>query len=183
MKCTDYYNIRKEFKDGDMVLYRGSGLMSKSIQFFDKAYYNHISIVKCVGERLFTVEMWSHGIQFIPLSRRIDSYDEFCIVRIKNKSQEQFLSAIDGLLEKIERDEKYDYELLLRIAFYKKTGIDLVNLHKNNTFICSELAQLFTDDLGAECYKEVELITPQDFLRKKDDNEIEVLYDFSPQNI
>ncbi len=181
MNCSEYYNVRSQFKDGDIVLYRGNGFMSKSIQYFDSAYYNHIGVVKWINSRLFTVEMWTHGIQFIPLSRRIKSYQQFCIARVKDKPNELFLSAIDSLLEKIERDVKYDYALLPRIAFYKKTGIDLVRLKEKNTFICSQLAQSFTNSLGVECYKGIELITPQDFLRNKNDNEIEVIFDYSPK--
>lgn len=181
MKCSEYYNIRKELRDGDMPIYRGNGFMSKSIHYFDDAYYNHIGIVKKIGDRLFTVEMWTKGIIFIPLSRRMASYSDFCIARIKDKSQEDFSSAIDLLIEKIERDVKYDYFLLPRIAFYKKTGIDLVGMGSRERNICSELAQTFTNSLKIRCYEDVNLITPQDFLRKKDDNEIEILYDLSPK--
>jgi len=181
MKCSEYYNVRGEFKDGDMAIFRGHSLLAKSIIYFDSAYYNHVGMLKWINSRLFIVEMWSEGIQFIPLSRRMKGYDNFCVARVKDKTQEEFLSAIDCLLEKIERDMKYDYLLLPRIAFYKKTGIDLVGLGKRNRFICSELAQSFTNSLGVDCYKDVSLITPQDFLRKKDDNEVEILYDFSPK--
>ena len=181
MKCKEYYNVRSEFKDGDMPLYRGSGFLAKSIQYFDKAYYNHIGVIKWINGRLFTVEMWTEGIIFIPLSRRMKTYDDFCIARVKNKSQEEFLKAIDGLLEQVERDTNYDYFLLPRIAFYKKTNIDLVGMGKRNRFICSELAQSFTDSLNVKCYENVDLITPQDFLRYKDDNEVEILYDLSPK--
>lgn len=181
MKCSEYYNVRKELKDGDMPIYRGNGVMSKLIQTFDNSYYNHIGVVKKVGDRLFTVEMWNKGIHFIPLSRRMDSYEHFCIARVKNKTQEEFSSALDTLIEKIERDVQYDYFLLPRVAFYKKTGIDLVGLGSRTRNICSELAQTFTNSLKVRCYEDTNLITPQDFLRKKDDDEIEILYDLSPK--
>lgn len=181
MRCKDYYNIRKDLQDGDMILYRGSGLLAKSIQYFDSAFYNHIGVVKKIGSRLFTVDMWTHGIEFIPLSRRMDGYKDFCVARIKGKSSSDFSLAIDILIEKIERDTNYDYFLLPRIALYKKTGIDLVGMGKRNRFICSELAQSFTNSLSVKCYGDIELITPQDFLRKHDENEIEIMYDSSPK--
>jgi len=181
MKCSEYYNIRREFQDGDMVLYRGDGIMSKLIQSFDNAYYNHVGMVKKVGDRLFTVEMWTKGIHFIPLSRRMDSYNDFCVVRVKNKSHDEFSSAIDLLIQQIERDVQYDYFLLPRVAFYKKTGIDLVKLGSRNRNICSELAQTFTNSLKVRCYEDINLITPQDFLRKKDDDEVDILFDLSPK--
>lgn len=182
MNCKDYYNIRSEFMDGDMVLFRGNGFMSKSIRYFDDAYYSNICVVKWVGQRIFIVEMFREGIRFIPLSRRMKFYDNFCIVRImKVIGHEKMLLAIDSILEKIERDTKYDYFPLLRIAIYKKTGIDLVGMGKRGRLICSELAQSFTNSLRVRCYKGVELITPQDFIRKSDPNEVEILYDSSPK--
>jgi len=181
MNCNEYYNVRSEFKDGDIVLYRGNGFMSKSIQYFDDAFYNHIGIVKWIGNRLFTIDMWTQGIEIVPLSRRIKTYNYFCIIRFKDKSVDFIDKAIDSVFEKVERDTKYDYFLLPRVAFLKKTGIDLVGMGKKNRFICSELCQYFSDNLEIDCYKNINLITPQDFIRKKDDKEVEVLFDLSPQ--
>lgn len=181
MKTSEYYNVRKDFQEGDLVFYRGHGIMSKLISYFDSAFYIHVGVVKKIGERLFTVEMWTHGIQIVPLSRRMDSYDEFCVIRVKNKTVEQLSSAVDLLIEKIERDVKYDYGLLPRVAFYKKTGIDLVGMGSRDRNICSELAQTHTNKLSVRCYEDVSLITPQDFLRYKDDSEVEVHYDLSPK--
>ena len=181
MDCKEYYNIRNQLKDGDMVLYRGHGFMSKSINYFDNSFYNHIGIVKWIGNRLFTIDMWTHGIEIVPLSRRMKGYDKFCIARIKDKSVDFIDKALDSVFEKIERDTKYDYFLLPRIAFYKKTGIDLVGLGKIDRDICSELCRYFSNNLEVDCYKNVNLITPQDFIRKKDDKEVEILFDLSPQ--
>jgi hypothetical protein len=181
MKCKEYYNIRSEIKDGDLVLYRGSRLLAKSIQYFDDAYYNHIGIVKWIGNRLFTIDMWYEGIEILPLSRRIKGYKDFCVVRPKDKSPQLIDVSIDSVFEKVERDTQYDYFLLPRIAFYKKTGIDLVGMGKKSRFTCSELAQYFTNNLEINCYKSINLITPQDFIRHKDDNEVEILFDLSPK--
>ena len=181
MYCKEYYNVRSEFKDGDIVLYRGSGFMSNSINYFDNSYYNHIGIAKWIGNRLFTIDMWTQGIEIVPLSRRIKTYNEFCIIRVKDKSIDFIDKSIDSIFEKVERDTKYDYFLLPRIAFYKKTGIDLVGMGKRNRFICSELCQYFTNNLEIDCYKNVNLITPQDFIRKADKNQVEILFDMSPK--
>lgn len=180
MKCHEYYNIRNEIQDGDVILYRGNSLLSKMIQYFDDAYYNHSGIVKKIGNRLFTIDMWDFGIEFVPLSRRMKKYDEFCIVRSKETFSET-TNAINFLFEKIERDTKYDYLLLLRIAIYKKTGIDLVNFGKKSRFICSELCQYFFDKLKIDVYKNINLITPQDFIKYKNISKIDILFDYSPK--
>lgn len=181
MKCKEYYNIRSEIKDGDIILYRGNSILAKSIQYFDKAYYNHAGVVKRIGDRLFTIDMWHFGIEFIPLSRRINDYEYFCVVRPKEKDDELIKKSVDSLFEKVERDTQYDYFLLPRIALLKKTGIDLVGMGKRNRFICSELCQYFTNNLEIDCYKNVNLITPQDFIRNADENQVEILFDTSPK--
>ena len=35
-----YSTHRNEFKNGDIVLYRGTSMMAKAIQYFDNAYFN-----------------------------------------------------------------------------------------------------------------------------------------------
>lgn len=181
MNCKDYYNIRKDIKDGDIIAYRGNGFLAKTIQFFDNAYYNHVGIAKWIGNRLFTIDMWYQGIEIVPLSRRMKYYDKFCIIRPLNKSSQLVDVVIDSVIEKIERDAKYDYFLLPRIAFLKKTGIDLVRLGKNNRYVCSELCQYFFNNLEIDCYKNINLITPQDFIRKANEDEVELLFDLSPK--
>lgn len=181
MRCKEYYNIRHLVNDGDIIAYRGNGVLSKSIQYFDKAYYNHVGVVKKVGKRLFTIDMWYQGIEIVPLSRRINNYQHFCIIRPKNKTKEEIDLALEGVTDLIERDSKYDYFLLPRIAFYKKTGIDLVNVGKRERFVCSELMQIYSEKININCYKDIDLITPQDFIRHANEEEIEIFYDYSPK--
>lgn len=175
-----YVENRNIFKTGDLVLYRGSSFLAKNIQYFDNAYYNHIGIVVKVDEwdRVLTLDMWSQGIVLVPLSRRMAGYKDFCILRpyAKNGKIEESIKTIlqswDG------REIKYDNLLLLRVALIKKTGIDLTGLGEKSKFICSELAQYYTHLLGLDVYDDINLITPQDFLRYKDTN-FDVLLDDS----
>lgn len=177
MLCKDYLEIRNDIKDGDIILWKGTGILARSIQYFDNAKYNHISVVKWVGKRLLNVDMWYQGIEINPLSRRmIYDYKEFCIIRPKGNSAEEINIAIENILQKLEALRKYDYFLLPRIAFYKKTGINLIKLGRNDRYICSELIQTYTNDLRKTNYKDIELITPQDFLRYLDENNLELLY-------
>ena len=175
MDCNQYINIREEIKDGDILLYRGNGLMSKLIRYFDdNASWSHIGIAKWVGKRLFTIEMWDYGIEFIPLSRRIDSYTDFSIIRPVNINPQIIDAGLDATLGLVEKDEQYDYLMLLRIAILKKTGINLVKLKEKHTFICSELAQYFCNQIGVTCYENLSPITPQDFIRHLDKKQITI---------
>ncbi len=176
MKCSEYYNARKHFKDGDLTLCNGGSLSDKCVRYLDSSYYSHIGVAKWIKDRLFTIEVWNNGIQIIPLSRRMKSYNNFCIARIKDKTHEEFLEQIYSLIDKMERDNKRNYFLLPRVALLKRTNIDLIGAR--NKITCSELAKSFTDSLNIKCYKELELITPQDFIKSKDDNEVEIFYDY-----
>jgi hypothetical protein len=165
MDCRNYINIRDQIKDGDMLLYHGKSLLAKSIQYFDDAHFNHIGIAKWVGKRLFTIEMWNKGIDFIPLSRRMNTYIDFSVIRPNDVNPKLIQDGLDATLGLFESDEQYDYLMLLRIAILKKTGVNLVNLKEKNTFICSELAQYFCNQIGVTCYEKISPITPQDFIR------------------
>ena len=166
-----YAELRNEIKNGDLILYHGSSFLSKSIQYFDKAYYNHIGVVWKLddADRLLTLDMWSEGLTCLPLSRRMQGYKDFCILRPKC-SEEKINAAINILLKDWDgRDISYDNLLLLRIAIIKKTGIDITGLSKDNKYICSEFGRLYTSYLF-DTYKNIDIITPQDFIRFIDEN-------------
>lgn len=176
-----YDKVRSEIKNGDIILYRGTSTLAKLIQYFDKAYYNHVGVVWKLGDcdRLLTLDMWSEGLDLIPLSRRMDGYKDFCIIR-PNVSEKKIQSTINELLQNWDgREIKYDYLLLFRIALIKKTGIDITGLSKSKKFICSEFIQQYTNTLGLENYKDIKLITPQDFKRNIDSKKLDILYDES----
>ena len=181
-----YTEIRDQIKNGDIVLYRGTGFLAKSIQYFDKAYYNHAGVVwRPEGEgidKILTFDMWTDGLDCIPLSRRMEDYADFCIIR-PNVSQSTINSALAHVLENWEgRDINYNYMLLLRIAMIKKTGIDMTGLGNKNKFICSQFAQFYTDLLGESTYSNINLITPEDFRRYMDGN-FTKLFDNAPTPI
>lgn len=175
-----YKLLRNEIKNGDLILYRGSSILAKGIQYFDKAYYNHIGVVWKPEEcsRLLTLDMWQEGLTCIPLSRRMDGYKDFCILRPK-VSSEIIKSSLDSSLSEWDGSEiKYDSQLILRVAVIKKLRLDLTGLGKKEKFICSEYIQHYCNLLGLETYSNINLITPEDFRRFIDDN-FELLYDDS----
>jgi hypothetical protein len=173
-----YTKLRNEIQNGDLLLYKGTSFLAKGIQYFDKAYYNHIGVVWRPNDidRVLTLDMWSEGLTCIPVSRRMEGYKDFCILRPKvsiEKSKEAIMKAIekwDG------KDVYYDKQLILRVAAIKKLKIDLSGLGKKDKFICSEFVQYYCDLLGLKTYSMINLITPEDFRRFIDDN-FELLYD------
>lgn len=177
MKSEYYSSVREQIKDGDLFLSKGSSFISKAILYFDESRYSHVGMVKWMGDRLWAIDMWYYGIEVVPLSRRILAQKEFCIVRPKNKTEEQLNEGLEKVLGKVETYAKYDYFLLPRIALYKKTGINLGALGERSRFVCSELAQFYTNSLQIRSYEDIELITPYDFIRFATTDEVEILFD------
>lgn len=164
----------EKIKTGDILLFGGSkGIMGKLIRYFDRATYTHTGIAIEIYEKIFVLDMWTQGIELVPLTKRNKIYPTIKILRpSKEKLIKGFVKYMIGLWAN-NRDIKYDYFLLLRIAIAKRLGIDIFVWGKKNKFICSELVQeycnLFTDE-----YNNFDLITPQDFIRYKSDNLIEI---------
>lgn len=167
-----YAECRPHIKNGDMILYRGTSILARGIQYVDKAYYNHIGVVwePEKTDRKLTVDMWSDGVHCCPLSRRMAGYMDFCVMR-PNVSPDKIDLALRTILNEWDgRDIKYDSLLVLRVALIKKTGIDITGLGDRKKFICSELVQFYVDLLDIGTFSKIELITPQDFIRNSDDN-------------
>ncbi len=165
-----YVDHRSEIKNGDIILYRGSSFVAKGIQYFDKAYYNHIGVVWIPENsgRVLTLDMWSGGLTCLPLSRRMSGYKDFCILRPKvtDEISRDTVKSVLGLWDG--RDVPYDFGLLMRFIIIKKTGIDITGLSKKGTFICSQFVQYYCQLLGISIYDGIDMITPQDFLRYMD---------------
>lgn len=59
--------------NGDIILYKGKGLISGLIRYFDNAQFTHVGVVWCpekVTHKL-TLDMWTAGLTCLPLKRRV----------------------------------------------------------------------------------------------------------------
>jgi hypothetical protein len=168
------YNDNKyTLKHGDIILYHGTGLLAKAIQWTDKCYYNHIGIIIKLGGKLFTLDMWYSGILngklvICPLSERIKDFEEFCILRPKFTSSE-IERSVNIALDYLDYGVEYDRLKLIKVLFKKKLGIT-IKKEKEKKFICSEFVQKYTNSLDNKTYSKLKDITPSDFLRYIDNN-------------
>jgi hypothetical protein len=154
-------------QDGDIILFGGSnGFMGKTIRYFDDAAYTHIAIIVFVGSVPFVVDMWTQGISFVPLSKRLQIYPIFHVLR-PDISQDEKKEHLQILFERWQKNKhiKYDYFLLPRIAIAKKLKIDFLAWGRESKYICSEFVVDFYAYYFAPELKSIKLITPQDFIR------------------
>jgi hypothetical protein len=175
---------RDQIKNGDLVLFRGKSQLSRQIQMYDDAYYNHVGLVIESNGRLLVIDSNARGVNPELLSVRIDEYIDFCIIRPQAWTDTQITAAVSSALERAEKHIKYDFFLLLQIALYRKSGIR-INLNTKNRDICSEFGrryiQYFTNPKST-CFERpnlpTEFITPWDFIVYADKN-FEILFDDS----
>lgn len=170
-----YQKYRSEFKDGDIVLFRGQKLLAKTIQFFDSAYYNHVGVCYKDRSRIMILDSNGSGVRPDFMSYRMKGYVDFGVIRTRY-SNEIINHGLNKIFERGDFMTKYDFMLLPRIALIKKTGINLSKLGSKNRDICSEFARHFTNAMEMNCYKDIELITPQDFVRFRDTALTELLF-------
>ena len=79
-----YKAYRLFIKNGDIILFRGSDLIDKAIQFADKAYFNHIGIVWKVGDRYLICDATGgRGVNIDFLSTRMKQEVDFEVIRVK----------------------------------------------------------------------------------------------------
>jgi hypothetical protein len=172
-KMEKYAKTRGEISNGDIILFRGRHLLSKLIQYFDKCYYNHAGIVFKANDRIFIIDSVAKGVHPEFLSRRMEEYLDFCVVRPSGFKKSDVSRAMSDVMDKSESGIKYDVWMLLRIAIFRKFGKDFKNLGKPDKDTCSEFARRYADCLGTTCYSEKNMIkktgapwiTPQDFIR------------------
>jgi hypothetical protein len=179
-----YNELRNQITNGDIMLFRGEKFLSRQIQKFDDAYYNHAGLVFESNNRFLILESNARGVNPDFLSGRIDEYIDFCIVRPVCWPETEILKAISTSFDKASEKIKYDVNLLLQIAIFRKTGIS-IDLDMENKDICSEFVRRYTRFLDPKpaCYEKPHLptdfITPWDFVIYSDSNEFEVLFDES----
>ena len=165
-----YKAYRLFIKNGDIILFRGSDLIDKAIQFADKAYFNHIGIVWKVGDRYLICDATGgRGVNIDFLSTRMKQEVDFEVIRVKTDDL-AIKIALGNALKLGDEGYGYNYLFILQIALKNLLHIDFVKLSNKKAYICSKFVQYYTDQLVLKEYSSDVLITPQDYVRKRSNN-------------
>ena len=191
-----YIQVRGNLKDGDIFLFRGKSWISRAIQFFDKAYYNHTGVglwIYIGGEKRYCIidmnedDRNGNGCHIDWMSIRIKSYIDFSVVRPID--QKNINGGINLIQNYSEEKVGYDFGKIPMFIFYsllknpnaKRIVRAIFGKGRSNKFICSELVQKFCIFIGIKCYDDYEMFSPQDIMRHIDTKEIEIVV--KPNNI
>jgi len=69
-----YQDYRKDFKDGDILMFKGKGLFSWMIRWKTKSEYSHAGIVAWWNDRLMVLEAVGKGVVARPISYSLKHY-------------------------------------------------------------------------------------------------------------
>src|SRR3990172_11256167 len=73
-KILRYEEIRDQITNGDVLMYKGSGIVSSIIQWATRSPYSHAGIAARWNERLMVLEAKGRGVVASPFSRNIEEY-------------------------------------------------------------------------------------------------------------
>jgi hypothetical protein len=74
----DYAAVRSQLRDGDVILFSGSGILSKLIEKCSHGHYSHSGIVAWWGHRVMLLQAEIQCVQAVPLSVAIADYEGRC---------------------------------------------------------------------------------------------------------
>ena len=69
-----YGEFRRHAKDGEIVLFQGTGLLSRIIRKGSGSPYSHAGMVAWWGRRLVLLQSTGRGVETLPMSRAVRDY-------------------------------------------------------------------------------------------------------------
>jgi hypothetical protein len=170
-----YTKLRPFITDGCIILFHGTGIIAKTIQYCDKAYYNHVGIAfeKCGA--LYIVDANGNGVQADRLSHRINKYrkgGDFTVLKPLATNQE-IQTALARILQRSDpKTIKYDFTNGIKELFNRKFDLDLRIDNDDCHDICSDFVSTYQWELGMlnEGFKEIRIAFPEDSVRYMTNN-------------
>lgn len=145
-RILNYKEWRDILRDGDVVMYSGSGFFSWLIKKITRSNYSHAGIVVWWNNRLMVLEAISKGIVVTPLSENISHYhgdvDLFCHMNLVDKWDKQHAAIRTqiSIHAQLQLGKKYNrwrmivyaWRLLYRTPFDKRDAF-----RKSSKMYCS----------------------------------------------
>lgn len=132
---------RNDFRDADVLLFRGTGLFSAFIRKISHSEYSHVGLVVLQHGRVLCAESTGQGVQLKVMSTLVEQYHggiDYFELNATDEQREKALHFVFGQLGK-----PYDNGSGLRFAMALMFGTTRKHVD-NDEWFCSELvAQAF----------------------------------------
>lgn len=174
-----YELLRPCISDGDLILFRGTRLIAKIIQFSDESYFNHIGIVFKRHGALFIVDANGNGVQADRLSYRIKKYKngDFLIIKPKVSKVLQELEMQNLLMRSDPETIKYDFKNGIIELINRVFNFDFRIKQNDSRDICSDFVSRYAINLEIMYseFNDLQIPLPQDYLRYINLNKVEII--------
>jgi hypothetical protein len=134
---TGYATVRSEFTVGDVLLFRGRGLISQLIRWVTRSPYSHVGLVFLFEERVFCIEAVGVGVRLILISELMRRYHGgIDYYEVHDPSPEQRHGAIAFCFAQLGKlyDRPGIFRFLIAIVFNRKPAV-----REDQEWFCSEL--------------------------------------------
>lgn len=132
-----YSQARAEFTDGDVLLFRGRGPMSRAIRFLTASPYSHVGLVLLFEGRVYCVEAVGKGVRLILMSEAVRQYHGgIDYYRLHDVTPEQRRGALGFCLQQL--GKLYDHAGLVRFLAVLALG-HKPRAWRDRYWFCSEL--------------------------------------------
>ena len=164
MGAIKYSTVRESLKTGDMVLFSGSGFVSRMIQMFTRSNWSHVGLVikddwfdmlllweSTTLSKIKTVHgVVRQGVAIRPLSEVIENYDGVVGIR---QLTEKLSDAQELDIGELRKEFKgRDYEQSKSELF--KSAYDFIGGRNEE-----DLSSLFCSELVAEAYQRINIFS------------------------
>jgi len=143
----NYHYLRYDIKDGDVLLYKGKGLLSKAIRLLTKSEYSHAGVAVWWHYRLMVLEAVGKGVVLTPMSKNLKHYKGTVHWFTSKKfiSQPKRLRMIDFAQQELgKKYSKWKLVILGYILVFGKNRDKRDKLRKENSLVCSHyVAQIY----------------------------------------
>lgn len=170
MILEKYKRLRPYLREGDLILFKGTGLLSRIIRFCDKATYNHIGIIISKYGALYIVDSNARGVQADRLSWRIRKYrrgGDFTVIQPVTTDAE-LKYELHLLLSKSDKTWiKYDYLNGIKELLNRGFGFNFKITKRDEHDICSDYVSDYAVGLKmvTKEFTKKPIQFPQDYIR------------------
>jgi hypothetical protein len=142
-----YSDIRARIQDGDVILFRGQGLVALAIEAGSGSRYSHSGIAMWWHRRLMLVQAERRCTLAVPLSVELRTYEgvaDWYRVRDERRAGHDFGPLLDEA--KVDLGLPYDFSDFMRSALHRVAGVSLPP-------DCESPHALFCSQYVARCFR------------------------------
>lgn len=178
-----YKRIRSQIKDGDFILFSGTGIVASVIREADSdSFASHIGRVVKIKNRFLIIDSNARGNHPEWLSTRIDSYyknSDFIVIRSNVDEDILQSNIIDFINESDDARTKYDFRNGIKELLNRAFGFKLKIKLRGKYNICSQSVRKSFQalDMGTLQFNLLSIAFPQDYIRFRNEFTTELLFE------